>query len=223
MSPALEWPLGPYAAGVRLTRTVGVLTSAATGYLAGTVPSSDMACRLAGRADDLRGAGTGNPGAVNAMAVLGKGWGYGVLAADVGKGVVACAAGRRLSGAAGASLAGTAAVVGHCFPLWNSFRGGKGVAVSLGQCLATLPLYVPVDLAVAWAVGRWRGRTLPATAVASSLWVGAALVWWRRGWPNGWGPRPGPELPLAAAATSAVIITRFLTNPLPTEPLEAAS
>jgi glycerol-3-phosphate acyltransferase PlsY len=183
----------------------------AAGYLAGTVPSADLAARLAtGGTVDLRSAGSGNPGAANAIAALGKGWGWGVLLTDIGKGALACAVGRRIGGGAGADLAGTAAVVGHCYPVWNGFRGGKGVAVSSGQCLATFPAYFVADLTVAFVVTRLGGRALPATAVASAAWVGSGVLWWRRGWPNGWAPEPGPTLPLSAAVSSAVIMARFL-------------
>jgi glycerol-3-phosphate acyltransferase PlsY len=149
------------------------------------------------------------------MAVLGSPWGYGVLGADIGKGALACLVGRRLAGANGSHLAGTAAVVGHCFPVWNRFRGGKGVAASVGQCLVTFPAYFPVDLGVAalTSTGRWRSRAFAATTVASLAWCAGALVWWRRGWPNAWGPRPSAMLPCAAAASSAVIIYRFATAP----------
>jgi len=189
-----------------------LLAAAGAGYLLGTVPSADAASRLAARAVepvDLRSAGSGNPGAANAIAVLGKGWGYGVLAADIAKGVVAAAAGRGLAGTYGAHAGATAAVVGHCFPVWSGFRGGKGVSTSCGQCLATFPAYFPIDLGVAWAVARWRQRAFPATAIASVAWVAAGVVWWRRGWPNGWGPEPTAALPVAAAVTSAVILSRF--------------
>ena len=185
--------------------------AALTGYLVGTLPSADLATRLADPGTDLRSAGTRNPGAANALVVLGRRWGYAVMAADIAKGAAACAAGRRVGGDAGAHVAGTAAVVGHCFPVWNGFRGGKGVAVSVGQCLATFPVYVPVDLAVAGATvaGRWRSRTFTTTVVASGAWVAAALLWWRRDWPNAWGPRPTAALPAAAAVTTAVIVSRF--------------
>ena len=196
---------------------IAVLASAAAGYLIGTVPCADTAARIAtGGQTDLRKAGTGNPGAVNAMAVLGKSWGWGILAADATKGALACGAGRRLAGPTGANVAGACAVIGHCLPVWNGFRGGKGVAVSLGQCLATFPAYVPVDLAVAWAVGHWSKRALPGTAAASATWVGAGLLWWRKGWPNGWGPAPTLALPASAAVSSAVILYRFATAPRPT-------
>jgi glycerol-3-phosphate acyltransferase PlsY len=193
-------------------RAPRLVAAAVTGYLLGTLPSADVASRLAGgKATDLRSVGSGNPGAANAMAALGRGWGWGVLFADIAKGAVACGVGRRLAGGPGADVAGTAAVVGHCYPVWNGFRGGKGVAVSSGQCLATFPAYFPIDLGIAWAVARLRGRALPATAVASAAWVGCGLVWWRRGWPNAWGPEPGPTLPASAALTSAVILGRFAT------------
>lgn len=200
-------------------RRARLAAAAAAGYLLGTVPSADVAARLARRGPtDLRQAGSGNPGGVNAMRVLGPGWGYGVMAADVAKGALACRAGRRLGGDGAAHLAGTAAVVGHCYPVWNGFRGGKGVAASAGQCLATFPAYTPVDLGVAALAAsspRGRDRAFAATAVASACGVAAGVVWWRRGWPNAWGPRPTAALPAAAAASSAVVLWRFATAARP--------
>lgn len=195
-----------------------IAAAAATGYLLGTIPAASAAARLATKgATDLRRTGTGNPGAVNAMHVLGRRWGTAVLAADIAKATAAAGAGRVLAGGNGSHVAATAAVVGHCFPVWSGFKGGKGVAASCGQCLATFPPYVPFDLGLAWAVGRWKGRTLPATVVASLAWVGAGVLWWRRGWPNAWGPSPTAALPLAAAVSSTAILYRFATNPVPTE------
>ena len=196
-------------------RKSGFVLAAVAGYLAGTLPSADIASRLAtSGAADLRSAGSGNPGAANAIKVLGPGWGYGVMAADIGKGAVACRIGRRVAGDGGSHLAGTAAVVGHCFPVWNGFKGGKGVAASVGQCLATFPAYTPIDLGVAWATSaspRWKSRAYGATVIASGCWVAGGAVWAWRGWPNLWGPRPTRSLPLAAAASSAVILYKFAT------------
>jgi len=194
-------------------RWFGLLAAAAAGYTCGLVPTADLVARAAsGGRRDLRREGSGNPGAANAIAVLGPGWGGLVLAGDVAKGVLACVAGRRVAAAGGANLAGTMAVVGHCFPVTSRFRGGKGVATSAGQVAATLPAYLPIDLGVAYlaSTGPWRRRAWAATTIASVAWVGAALLWWRRGWPNLWGPAPTASLPLAAAATSALIFTRFL-------------
>jgi acyl phosphate:glycerol-3-phosphate acyltransferase len=194
------------------------LGAAVLGYVAGTLPSADLAARLAARrreAVDLRSSGSGNPGAANAIALLGPRWGYGVMAADIAKGALAAVAGRRLAGGTGAHTAGVAAVVGHCYPVWNGFRGGKGVAASVGQCVATFPAWTVPDLALAGAVAGspwWRRRALAATAASSGAWTAAALVWWRRGWPNLWGPPPTAALPLAAAASSAVILARFAAS-----------
>jgi glycerol-3-phosphate acyltransferase PlsY len=146
------------------------------------------------------------------MAVLGTGYGIAVMAADISKGALASAAGGRMAGGLGRHVAATAAVVGHCYPVWNGFRGGKGVATSVGQCLATFPAYLPIDITVAAlsiSSPRWKQRAFAATTVSSVAWVGGGLVWWRKRWPNLWGPRPSVALPVAAAASSAVIFSRF--------------
>ena len=187
-----------------------LLASAAAGYLLGGVPTGETVARLASRGrTSLRSAGTGNPGAANAIAVLGKGWGGAVMAADIAKGVAGCTLGRLLAGDNGAHVGGTATVVGHCLPVWNGFRGGKGVATGFGQVVATFPAYVPADLAVAWAVARWRKRPFPPTAASCILWVAAGVLWWRRRWPNAWGPEPSVGLPVAAAVSTTVIFSRF--------------
>ena len=191
-----------------------LVAAAAAGYLLGTIPSADLAARAAtqGRTD-LRTAGSGNPGAANAIKVLGARWGYAVMAADIGKGVAASALGRRIAGGDGAHAGGVAAVVGHCWPVWNGGKGGKGVATSVGQCLVTFPIWSVADLGVAAVTAaspRWKQRAFAATVTSSIAWVLASLVWWRRRLPNGWGPEPTAALPLAAAASSAVILQRFL-------------
>lgn len=206
-----------------------LLSAAAGGYLAGSVPVADLGARLAsGGATSLRSEGTGNPGGANALVVLGKRWGYAIILADIAKGAAACGLGRRTAGDAGAHLAGTAAVIGHCFPVWSRFRGGKGVAVSLGQCAATFPPYVPVDLAVAWATAakRWPARrfsspTLAATVIASATWVVAGVLSWRWRWPNAWGPRPTALLPAAAMASSAVVLSRFAAAARAARPVQS--
>lgn len=198
-----------------------MVTAAVVGYLAGTIPSADLVARTAsGGSIDLRTTGSGNPGGANAARVLGRRWGYAVMAADIAKGVLACAAGRGIGGDLGAHIAGTSAVVGHCYPVWTRFRGGKGVAAGVGQCMATFPAYLPIDLAVAAASSTsaaLKNRALAATAAASVGWVAGGVLWWRRGWPNWWGPRPTAALPIAAAASSAVILYRFATARPPSE------
>lgn len=193
------------------SRPLRLLAAAGTGYLAGTLPSAALAARLSGRGD-IRSLGTGNPGAANAIGQLGARWGMAVLAADVAKGAVACVAGRALAGGTGAHVAGSSAVAGHCYPVWFGFRGGKGVATSVGQCVATFPVYFVPDLALAALTGAmpwWKQRAYTATVLSAGAWTAAATVWWRRGLGNGWGPEPSRALPLAAAASSAMILQRF--------------
>jgi len=203
-----------------------LLTAAIGGYLAGAVPFADLAARLAtGGSVDLRSSGSGNPGGTNARRVLGRNWGVAVTAADVGKGVAACHLGRRGAGDLGAHVAGVAAVAGHCYPLWTRGRGGKGVATSFGQCLYTFPAYAPLDAAIATTVARVPGIRRPAlfsVAVSSLAWLAAGVLWWRRGLPNLWGPRPTVALPLASAATVLVIASRAVLLLRRREPDELA-
>jgi glycerol-3-phosphate acyltransferase PlsY len=200
--------------------------SAAGAYALGTFPSADLASRLlTGGAVDLRRAGSGNPGGVNARRLLGPWAGRAVIATDVAKGAAACFLGRRLAGDAGAHVAGVASVAGHCYPPWSRFRGGKGVATSFGQCLYTFPAYAPIDVTVATAIARRPGLSRPAfvsVSVSSALWLFASIVWWKRGLPNLWGPRPTAALPLANAATVLVIATRGVLLLARREPDELA-
>lgn len=203
-------------------------TATLCAYLLGSVQSADIAARLAARADgsshkDLRTHGTGNPGGLNAAKVLGSHWGLAVMAADIAKGAVASAGGRRLAGDDGAYAAGTAAVVGHCFPLWNGFRGGKGIATSAGSAAVCFPAYMPVDIAVAGAtLGLSRGSANRAAYVSSSVFFLASVLWWRGRRRNLWGPTASWGLPAYAAATGAIISWRFHAAPMRLELTQAA-
>lgn len=193
-----------------------ITSAAAIGYLLGTFPTADLVARRVTRgAVDLRASGSGNPGTANAINVLGKRAGAQVLVGDVAKGAAACAVGAVVAGPVGAHVAGTSSVVGHCYPVWNGFRGGKGVATSVGQCLATFPAYFPIDAAVAVitvANPRWKQRAYAATLASSVCWVIGGVVWWARGMRNLWGPKPSLALPIASAVSSAVIIRRFIES-----------
>ncbi len=190
-----------------------VLSAALGGYLLGTFPTADLVARLASNGSvDLRSSGSGNPGTANALQLLGARAGAVVMIGDVGKAGLACAIGGAVAGSLGSHIAGTSSVIGHCFPVWNGFRGGKGVATSVGQCLATFPAYFPIDVGVAVLTAsnpRWNQRAFAATTVSSLCWVLGGVAWWRRGWPNLWGPRPSAALPVSAAISTAVIVQRF--------------
>jgi len=156
----------------------------------------------------------GVTGTLNAAKVLGWKWGAVVLAGDAFKGALASLAGRALAGDTGTYAAGSGAVVGHCAPVWNGFRGGKGVATSAGTAIVCFPVYVPIDVSLAaGTLALSRGRAGTATYVASAVFVAAAMYWWLRGKGNAWGPKPTVGLPLYALSTSAIIAYRFLSAP----------
>jgi len=119
------------------------------GYFLGSCPSGFLVSRA--RGIDIRHHGSGNIGATNVLRVLGKGWGYLVFTFDALKGLLAVRIGfvfaaamnlaephRELVGIA----AGLACILGHAFPIWLRFRGGKGVATSAGVLLGLMPLAV---------------------------------------------------------------------------------
>lgn len=202
------------------------IVAATIGYLIGTIPSADIAARLASRRRrpaDLRATGTGNPGALNAAKTLGWKWGALVLAGDIGKGVLASVAGRRIGAANGAYAAGAASVIGHCLPVWNGFRGGKGVATSAGTSLVCFPAYAPADVALATGLSFLsRGRAELSAGITSAVFVIAATYWWTARRKNAWGPEPTVGLPLYALASSALIIQRLLSAPPPVESADDA-
>lgn len=120
-------------------------------YLLGSVPFALIFVKLAGRGD-VRRVGSGNVGATNALRAAGWKVALPVALADVGKGVAAVLLMRHVTPEPGWVLAaGVAAVVGHCFPVWLGFSGGKGVATAGGVYL-TLALPAALAAAAVWAV-----------------------------------------------------------------------
>src|SRR5476651_102770 len=111
------------------------------GYLFGSVPFGLLLTRLAGLGD-IRSIGSGNIGATNVLRTGNKGLAAATLLLDAGKGAFAVAVFRYLGPPDAALWAGLGAVIGHLFPVWLGFRGGKGLATGLG-----------VLLAAAWPVG----------------------------------------------------------------------
>ncbi|WBU53870.1 glycerol-3-phosphate 1-O-acyltransferase PlsY [Paracoccus sp. SCSIO 75233] len=168
---------------------------AVLGYLLGSVPFGIVITRALGLGD-LRQIGSGNIGATNVLRTGHKGAALATLLLDSGKGAIAVLLARWLGGEGAAIAAGAAAFLGHCFPVWLGFRGGKGVATFLGTLLA---LYWPVGLAACatWAVmaAIFRISSLSALVAAGlspvlALLMGrpgiaaaalfmAALIFWR--------------------------------------------
>jgi acyl phosphate:glycerol-3-phosphate acyltransferase len=190
----------------------GAVAGLVLGYLIGTFPSADLVARMASRgAVDLRASGSGNPGGLNAARVLGKKWGLVVIVLDAAKGALAGFIGLAMGDAA-AYAAGTAVIAGHCWPVWNGFRGGRGVASAGGSFFAVFPPMVAVDgLATLGVVGLTR-RSRVAIRAALVIWVVGAVVWWAAGLGNWWGPAPGAGLLVYALVGSAMILVRFRTT-----------
>jgi glycerol-3-phosphate acyltransferase PlsY len=180
-------------------------------YLLGTIPTAVVVSRIAsGGAVDIRTAGSGNPGALNTLGVHGAKWGAVVLLVDVVKSAAACIVGWQVSPAI-ACYAGSAAVIGHCFPVWSRFRGGKGIACAGGQTGATFPVFAPVALAVAVLSSRRRfqARAFLAGIASVLVWVAAAIIWTVADLPNAWGVAPGAALVGSALISGAVIVYKF--------------
>lgn len=127
---------------------VEIAVAAALGYLLGSIPFGLVLTKAAGLGD-IRAIGSGNIGATNVLRTGRKGLALATLLLDGGKGAIAALAALALAGHDAALVAGFAAVLGHNFPVWLGFKGGKGVATTLGTLFAVA---WPVGLA---CVGTW--------------------------------------------------------------------
>jgi glycerol-3-phosphate acyltransferase PlsY len=148
-------------------------------YLLGSIPFGLILAKLFGGAD-VRSAGSGNIGATNVARVAGPLPGILTLTLDAGKGALAVwLAGRVMHFDAGAMIvAGGFALLGHCFPVWLRFRGGKGVATAAGIFAALCPTALLAAFIlfalVAWF---WRFVSLASLASAAALPLLVYLLW----------------------------------------------
>ena len=170
-------------------------------YLAGSVASAVLVCRALDLPDP-RGEGSGNPGATNVLRIGGKGPAALTLAGDVLKGVapVLLAKALALSPAAQA-LTALAAFLGHLYPLYFRFRGGKGVATALGAVTA---LAWPVGLAmcVLWLAVAAATRYSSLASMVAAVGAPAAALWLA----------PDPANVAALAALAAFVLWRHRGN-----------
>jgi glycerol-3-phosphate acyltransferase PlsY len=161
-------------------------------YLVGSVPFGLIAGRMAGV--DIRQHGSGNIGATNVWRVLGRKWGLPVFVLDVAKGLIAAIFGKWLAAhwgltvelphlhtkvihldpSLGGIAAGLCAIIGHNFPVWLRFKGGKGVATSLGALFGLMPLASTLTF-MTWGlvlkVTRYVSVASIIGALALPLWV----------------------------------------------------
>ncbi len=183
------------------------IAAIAAGYLLGSIPFGYLIARLAG-IRDIRRTGSGNIGATNLARSAGFGPGIATLLLDAGKGAAAVWLAIRLGH--GFSLpiaaAGLAAIVGHMYPVWLRFRGGRGVATAIGVFLMIAPLAVALDLLV-WiaSMAIWRYASL-----SSILW--AALLPLAMYWLYAPGLHPAPDVSVAVVLAAVLILWRHREN-----------
>jgi glycerol-3-phosphate acyltransferase PlsY len=170
------------------------------GYLLGSIPFGVIVTRLGG-AGDVRSIGSGNIGATNVLRTGRKDLALLTLLGDGGKGAVAVLIARMLFGEDAAALAGAAAFIGHIFPVWLKFKGGKGVATFFGVMLAAA-WPVGVAAALTWIVVaaalRWSSLAALTAAVLTPTY---AVVFHQR-----------PAVALLAVFTALLILHRHKEN-----------
>lgn len=169
--------------------TLAIGLALASAYVIGSIDFAVIVARMHGV--DIREVGSGNPGASNVLRSIGRLPAALVMIGDTMKGVIGAAMGMIASGVADplvewAFLAGLLAVVGHCYPVFHRFKGGKGVATGLGVMLFTVPLVGLIAIAV-WGVLVALTKTASISSLAAillsiplAIWqgvTGMSLVW----------------------------------------------
>jgi glycerol-3-phosphate acyltransferase PlsY len=169
--------------------TLAIAIALVAAYVVGSIDFAVIVARMHGV--DIHQVGSGNPGASNVLRSIGRLPAAMVLIGDTLKGVIGAAMGMIAAGSVDfqvewAFLAGFAAVVGHCYPVFHRFRGGKGVATGLGVLLFTVPI-VGVIVVTGWLVLVKVTKTASissliavAASVPLAMWQGVegmSLVW----------------------------------------------
>ena len=145
------------------------------GYLLGSIPFGLLLTKVAGT-EDLRSIGSGNIGATNVLRTGRKGLAAGTLIGDMLKGTAAVLIASYLDGPTAAMLAALGAFLGHLFPVWLKFKGGKGVAVYIGILLG---LFWPAALVfcLIWLATAFASRYSSLSALVASV-LTPPLLWW---------------------------------------------
>jgi glycerol-3-phosphate acyltransferase PlsY len=171
-------------------------------YLLGSVPFALLAVRLVGKGD-IRQVGSGNVGATNTLRAAGWKVALPVALLDIAKGVAAVLLMETVTAnPAWVAAAGLAAIVGHCFPIWLGFSGGKGVATAAGVFGTLSPVTVLVVAGV-WILSLLLTRIVSISSLLAAAAFPVALYFLRH---------PRPEVMLCAVAAALVIIFRHKAN-----------
>lgn len=170
------------------------------GYLAGSVPFAFLLARRAGI--DVRVTGSGNVGAANVLRTTGVWRAVAVMSLDVAKGAAAVLVANLLVGGVWiAALTGVAAIVGHIYPVWLRFHGGKGVAVAAGVFSVLTPIATGIA-ATLFLVIVWLTRYVSLGSIAATLAL-PPVAWWAGA------PR---AVVFTAAGSGALILFRHRAN-----------
>jgi glycerol-3-phosphate acyltransferase PlsY len=181
---------------------IGPLTTLIA-YLLGSIPFGYLIVRWQ-RGIDVRATGSGSIGATNVMRNLGIMGFVGTFILDAGKGLLAVLLASRLTlgNPTWVAAAAFSAVLGHCFPVWLRFRGGKGVATGVGVFIALAPWQVILVLAIfAVVVAIWRYISLGSVVATAAFPVLVYLM-----------KHPPIQVVLGAAGAAAIIIVRHHAN-----------
>jgi glycerol-3-phosphate acyltransferase PlsY len=176
------------------------MLSIVAGYLAGSVPFAFLLARP--RGVDVRVTGSGNVGAANVLRTAGTRRAMAVVALDIAKGAAAVIAVRLADGdALLAALAGAAAIVGHIYPVWLRFHGGKGVAVAAGVFSVLTPVATAIAVSL-FVTTVWLTRYVSLGSIAATVAL-PPVAWWS-GAP--------PAVVVSAAGAGALILFRHRSN-----------
>ena len=170
------------------------------GYAMGSVPFAFLVARRAGI--DVRVAGSGNVGAANVLRTTGTPLGVAVMTLDIAKGAAAVFLTYLGAGTvASMAAAGAAAIVGHIYPVWLRFHGGKGVAVAAGAFAVLAPVAAATAL-IAFLATVWATRIVSLGSVVATVTLPSAA--WLAGSPR--------AVVIAAAGGAALILFRHRAN-----------
>ncbi len=178
-------------------------------YLLGSISFSYLIVRLL-KGIDIRTVGSGNAGATNVLRAAGKGPALVALVLDIGKGALAVVLARALGAGPGfVAAVGVAAVLGHVYPIWMGFKGGKGVATAAGTLLALVPWATAVaGLGFAVLVA-WKRQVSLGSIVASVMVPPLIGIGWAMGWVA---PERAMSLLVATSAIAALVVVKHRDN-----------
>jgi glycerol-3-phosphate acyltransferase PlsY len=186
--------------------TINFVIAAIIAYLLGSIPFGLLLTRAAGMGD-IRKIGSGNIGATNVLRTGNKPLAAATLVLDALKGTAAVLIARYFWGEDAALIAGVFAFLGHCFPVWLGFKGGKGVAVMigvlLGLCWPVGVIFCLVWLVIAFAQKYSSLSALTAAVTAPIFAYVAGLMDWTAN---------GPALAAVAAVLALILIYKHRTN-----------